>query len=53
MKVHEVTLKNAFDEKRTMFFDTEVFTWRGWPSESLLDSLRNTMLVDWVEHGNW
>lgn len=32
-----------------MFFDTEVFTWHGWPTQaSLLDPQKNTMLVDWV-----
>lgn len=48
-KIHEVNLKHAFNETQTMFFDTEVFTWNGWPTkESLLDPNKNTMLVDWV-----
>lgn len=48
-KIHEVNLEHAFDELQTMFFDTEVFTWNGWPTKaSLLDPDKNTMLVDWV-----
>ena len=49
VKVAEITHGGAFDEPQYMFFDTEVFTWHGWPTkESLLDPKRNTMLVDWV-----
>jgi hypothetical protein len=48
-KVADVKFKGQFAEKQYMFFDTEVFTWHGWPTrESLLDSSRNTMLIDWV-----
>ena len=39
----------AFAESVFLFFDLEVFTWSGLPDiESLDDSARNTMLVDWV-----
>jgi hypothetical protein len=48
-KVAEIATGGAFDEPQFMFFDTEVFTWHGWPTrESLLDPAKNTMLVDWV-----
>lgn len=48
-KVSEVELRGPFKEKQYLFFDTEVFTWQGWPTkESLLDDSKNTMLVDWV-----
>ncbi|WP_299552423.1 family 16 glycosylhydrolase [Seonamhaeicola sp.] len=48
-QVYEVALRGPFKEKQYLFFDTEVFTWQGWPTkESLLDDSKNTMLVDWV-----
>jgi beta-glucanase (GH16 family) len=48
-KVLEITPGGPFDKPQYMFFDTEVFTWHGWPTrESLLDPDKNTMLVDWV-----
>jgi hypothetical protein len=48
-KVAEVEFGGPFAEKQYLFFDTEVFTWHGWPTrESLLDPARNTMFVDWV-----
>ena len=48
-KVAEITTGGAFNEPMYMFFDTEVFTWHGWPTrESLLDPMKNAMLVDWV-----
>jgi len=32
-----------------MFFDTEVFSWEGFPTlEGLRDPSRNVMYVDWV-----
>lgn len=49
IKVAEATAGGPFDEPQYMFFDTEVFTWHGWPTRtSLLDPKKNTMLVDWV-----
>jgi hypothetical protein len=49
VKVAEVTFGGPFEEKQYLFFDTEVFTWHGWPTRaSLLDPVRNTMRVDWV-----
>ena len=49
VKVAEVVLEHDFEVLQYMFFDTEVFEWAGWPSrESLLDSKKNTMFVDWV-----
>lgn len=49
VKVAEATPGGPFDEPQYLFFDTEVFTWHGWPTrDSLLDPTRNTMLVDWV-----
>lgn len=49
VKVASVTPGGPFDEPQYMFFDTEVFTWHGWPTRaSLLDSGKNAMLVDWV-----
>jgi hypothetical protein len=48
-KIKEVTTGGPFDEGQYMYFDTEVFTWHGWPTKaSLLDPAMNTMLVDWV-----
>ena len=48
-EVGVLTFGGSFDEKLYLFFDTEVFTWHGWPTkESLLDASKNTMLVDWV-----
>ena len=48
-RLKQVTTGGPFDEGQYMFFDTEVFTWHGWPTRaSLLDPARNTMLVDWV-----
>lgn len=48
-KVADIRFKGPFEERQYMFFDTEVFTWHGWPTrESLLDSSKNTMLIDWV-----
>ena len=49
VKVAEVRPGCDFAEPMFLFFDTEVFTWSGLPDiESLDDSARNTMLVDWV-----
>lgn len=49
VKVAAVEPGGPFDEPQDLFFDTEVFTWHGWPTrEGLLDPDRNTMLVDWV-----
>ena len=49
VKIAEVKTGGPFDEPQYMFFDTEVFTWHGWPTRtSLLDAVKNTMLVDWV-----
>ena len=49
VKVAELTPGEPFDESQYMFFDTEVFTWHGWPTrDSLLDSSKNSMYVDWV-----
>lgn len=49
VRVAQVDCRGPFDEPQYMFFDTEVFTWYGWPTrESLLDPTKNTMLVDWV-----
>lgn len=49
IQIGEVTTGGPFDEPQYMFFDTEVFTWHGWPTKaSLLDPAKNTMLVDWV-----
>lgn len=49
IKVADVTFGGPFKEKQYMFFDTEVFTWHGWPSKaSLLNPAKNTMSVDWV-----
>jgi hypothetical protein len=48
-KIAQVKTGGPFDEPQYMFFDTEVFTWHGWPSKaSLLDPAKNTVLVDWV-----
>jgi len=48
-QVAEVTTGGPFDEGQYLFFDTEVFTWHGWPTQaSLLDPAKNTMQVDWV-----
>jgi beta-glucanase (GH16 family) len=48
-KVAEITTGGPFKEPQYLFFDTEVFVWEGLPTiESLNDSVRNTMLVDWV-----
>jgi hypothetical protein len=45
----EIKPGGPFDRPQYMFFDTEVFTWHGWPrSENLMDESKNTMLVDWV-----
>ena len=53
VKVAEITPGGPFDEPQYMFFDTEVFTWHGWPTrDSLLDPGKNTMLVDWVRAWN-
>lgn len=47
--VETVIPKKPFDESLHMIFDTEVFTWVGFPTiESLNDPDRNAMLVDWV-----
>ncbi len=49
VEVASVDFGGPFKEKQYLFFDTEVFTWHGWPTkESLLDPSKNTMLVDWV-----
>lgn len=49
VKVAEFKTGGEFLEKMYLFFDTEVFTWHGIPSiESLNDSTKNTMQVDWV-----
>jgi len=49
IKVTEVTTGGPFDEGQYLYFDTEVFTWHGWPTKaSLLDPAKNTMLVDWI-----
>jgi hypothetical protein len=48
-KVAAIRFGGPIEELQYMFFDTEVFTWHGWPTKaSLLDDSRNTMLVDWV-----
>ena len=48
-QVAEVKTGGPFGEPMYLFFDTEVFTWEGLPTvESLRDSRRNTMSVDWV-----
>lgn len=48
-KVKEFKTPGPFDNGQHLFFDTEVFTWHGWPKrENLLDDSKNTMLVDWV-----
>ncbi|MFC1763307.1 hypothetical protein ACFL6U_14665 [Planctomycetota bacterium] len=48
-QVAEVTTGGPFDEGQYLYFDTEVFTWHGWPTQaSLLDPTKNTMLIDWV-----
>ena len=47
VKVAEVTPGGSFDELQYLFFDTEVFTWHGWPTkESLLNPVKNIMYVD-------
>jgi hypothetical protein len=49
IKVMEVTPSAPFEENLHMIFDTEVFRWNGLPTiESLKDSTRNTMYVDYV-----
>ncbi len=49
VKVAEATPGGPFNVKQYMFFDTEVFTWHGWPLyENLIDPTKNTMYVDWV-----
>jgi len=48
-KILEIKTSAPFDRPQYMFFDTEVFSWHGWPKpENLLDDTKNTMLVDWV-----
>ena len=48
-QVAEVKTGGSFGEPMYLFFDTEVFTWEGLPTvESLRDSRRNAMSVDWV-----
>ena len=48
-KVYEQANNGRFTEGQTMFFDTEAFVWQGYPThESLLDSAKNIMYVDWV-----
>lgn len=49
VKVAEVKTGGPFNEQQYMFFDTEVFTWHGWPTmNSLLDPSKNVMYVDWI-----
>ncbi len=44
MEPHEL-----FSEKQFLFFDTETFSWQGYPTlAELADPDRNTMYVDWV-----
>ena len=48
-QVATVQTGGEFAERMFLFFDTEVFKWDGLPSkETLKDSARNTMSVDWV-----
>ena len=48
-QVAPVQTGGEFAEPMYLFFDTEVFKWEGLPTlESLKDSPRNTMSVDWV-----
>ena len=47
--VQFTTTGGAFNEKMYLFFDTEVFSWEGWPTlASLQDPSLNTMYVDWI-----
>ena len=49
VKVVEKTPGGPFNVTQYMFFDTEVFTWHGWPLyDNLLDPTKNIMYVDWV-----
>ncbi len=49
VKIDEITPGGPFDQVQYMFFDTEVFTWHGWPLyDDLLNPDKNTMYVDWV-----
>lgn len=47
--VQDITTAGDFNENMYLFFDTEVFSWEGWPTlVSLQDASLNTMYVDWV-----
>jgi beta-glucanase (GH16 family) len=49
VRVANVRTKGDFLEPMYLFFDTEVFSWEGLPTiDSLSDSTRNVMYVDWV-----